>query len=88
MRKTSDGQVVYNLDEEYIADIVEEYFEEEEGEIWEGYDKRNVSGNPKGNEYLVTLGDRGFECECVGFGYHGSCKHSKAVVAQVEGAMQ
>jgi ribosomal protein S18 acetylase RimI-like enzyme len=51
MRKTSDGQVVYNLDEEYIADIVEEYFEEEEGEIWEGYDKRNVSGNPKGNEY-------------------------------------
>jgi hypothetical protein len=42
----------------------------------------------KGNEYQVTLHDKGFECECVGFSFHGSCKHSKAVVAQVEGAMQ
>jgi hypothetical protein len=41
----------------------------------------------KGNEYQVTLHDKGFECECVGFSFHGSCKHSKAVVAQVEGAM-
>ena len=52
MRKTSDGQVVYNLDEEYIADIVEEYFEEEEEEeLWEGYDTRKVSETPKGDEY-------------------------------------
>ena len=51
MRKTSDGQVVYNLDEEYIADMVEEYFEEEEEELWEGYDTRKVSENPKGDEY-------------------------------------
>ena len=42
----------------------------------------------KGNEYIVSLGDRGFSCECVGFSYHGSCKHSKAVVKQVEGAMR
>jgi len=41
----------------------------------------------KGNEYGVTLHEQGFECECVGFSFHGSCKHSKAVVAQVEGAM-
>jgi uncharacterized Zn finger protein len=41
----------------------------------------------KGNEYQVTLHDQGFECECVGFSFHGSCKHSKAVVKQVEGAM-
>ena len=41
----------------------------------------------KGNSYNVLLGDRGFECECVGFSYHGSCKHSKAVLAQVERAM-
>ena len=42
----------------------------------------------KGNEYLVALGDRGFTCECIGFSYHGACKHSKAVVKQVEGAMR
>ena len=41
-----------------------------------------------GNDYSVTLDDRGFECDCQGFGYHGYCKHSRAVVKQVEGAMQ
>jgi len=41
----------------------------------------------KGNDYQVTLHDKGFECECVGFSFHGSCKHSKAVVAQIEGQM-
>ena len=43
--------VVYNLDEEYIADVVEEYFEEEEEELWEGYEVREVSGEPQGHEY-------------------------------------
>jgi len=42
----------------------------------------------KGNEYSVELTDKGFDCDCPGFGYHGYCKHSKAVVAQVEGAMR
>tara|TARA_B100000927_G_scaffold284035_1_gene272453 strand:- start:261 stop:488 length:228 start_codon:yes stop_codon:yes gene_type:complete len=42
----------------------------------------------KGNEYNVLLTDKGFECECVGFSFHGKCKHSKAVVEQVEGAME
>ena len=51
MRKTTDGDVVYNLDEEYIADIVEEYFEEEEEELWEGYEVREVSDKPQGHEY-------------------------------------
>ena len=50
MRRTADGEVVYNLDEEYIADIVEEYFEGEE-ELWEGYDVRKVSDEPQGHEY-------------------------------------
>ena len=51
MRKTPDGVVVYNLDEEYIADIVEEYFEGEEDELWEGYEVRAVSDEPQGHEY-------------------------------------
>lgn len=51
MRKTSEGNVIYNLDEEYIADIVEEYFEGEEEELWEGYEVREVSDEPQGNEY-------------------------------------
>jgi len=41
----------------------------------------------KGNEYGVTLHEQGFECECVGFSFHGRCKHSKAVVEQVERSM-
>ena len=51
MRKTSEGNVIYNLDEEYIADIVEEYFEGEEEELWKGYEVREVSDEPQGHEY-------------------------------------
>ena len=42
----------------------------------------------KGNTYSVELHDKGFECDCPGFGFHGYCKHSRAVVAQVEGVMK
>jgi len=42
----------------------------------------------KGKSYGVELHDQGFECECTGFSYHGYCKHSKAVLKQVERAMQ
>ena len=45
-----------------------------------------VAGS-KGNSYAVELHDKGFACECTGFAFHGKCKHSKAVLAQVEGAM-
>jgi len=41
----------------------------------------------KGNEYSVTLHDRGFNCDCTGFGYHGYCNHSKSIVKKVERAM-
>lgn len=41
----------------------------------------------KGNTYSVELHDKGFDCDCTGFGFHGKCKHSKAVLAQVERAM-
>ena len=41
-----------------------------------------------GKDYSVELHDKGFQCDCQGFGYHGYCKHSRAVVKQVEGAMQ
>ena len=59
MRKTSDGEIVYNLDEEYIADIVEEYFEEEEEEeLWEGYGIREVHGEPQGHEYGGMVQER------------------------------
>lgn len=40
-----------------------------------------------GNNYSVELTDKGFECDCRGFSYHGYCKHSKKVLKQVEGAM-
>ena len=41
----------------------------------------------KGKEYSVELHNKGFNCDCTGFAFHGYCKHSKAVLAQVEGAM-
>ena len=40
-----------------------------------------------GNQYSVELTDKGFECDCIGFGWHGYCRHSKKVLKQVEGAM-
>lgn len=27
------------------------------------------------NEYIVTLSNKHFSCECVGFKYHGKCRH-------------
>jgi hypothetical protein len=45
-----------------------------------------VSGS-KGNEYSVTLHDKGFDCDCPGFSFRGACKHSKAILQKVEGAM-
>lgn len=42
----------------------------------------------KGNEYVVSLHDNGFDCDCTGFAFHGYCKHSRQVLKQVEGAMQ
>ena len=32
----------------------------------------------------MELTDEGFECNCYGFGFHGYCKHSKAVLKKVE----
>ena len=43
----------------------------------------NVVGS-KGNNYSVELHDKGFECDCMGFGFHGYCKHSKSVVKKLE----
>lgn len=38
----------------------------------------------KNNKYLVTLSDRNFECSCIGFSYHKSCKHIRAVSAKIQ----
>lgn len=45
-----------------------------------------VTGS-KGNQYSVELTDKGFECDCIGFGHYGYCKHSKQVLKQVERAV-
>jgi hypothetical protein len=45
-----------------------------------------VTGS-KGNEYGVTLHDKGFQCECSGFTFRGKCKHSTQVLNKVERAM-
>ena len=52
-----------------------------EGVVW------TIDGSKKGSTYEVTLHDKGFECECTGFSFHGYCKHSKAVLKRVEQAV-
>ena len=42
----------------------------------------------KDNEYSVELHDKGFDCDCPGFTFRGSCKHSQAILKQVEGVME
>jgi|TARA_X000000950_G_scaffold212167_1_gene255231 hypothetical protein len=40
-----------------------------------------------GKDYSVELHDKGFTCDCQGFGYHGYCKHSRGIVKKVNRAM-
>ena len=42
----------------------------------------------KGNDYSVELHDKGFDCDCPGFTFRGSCKHSQAILKKVEGVME
>ena len=42
----------------------------------------------KDNEYNVELHDKGFDCDCPGFTFRGSCKHSQAILNKVEGVMK
>lgn len=37
-----------------------------------------------GNQYEVEFTDKGFECDCRGFGWHGYCKHSRGVVNKLK----
>ena len=52
-----------------------------EGLVW------NIKGSKKDSSYNVTLSEKGFECECTGFNFHGYCKHSKSVLERVEQAV-
>ena len=37
----------------------------------------------KGNKYLVSQDDLGYNCSCVGFKYHGKCKHIDEVMNEL-----
>lgn len=36
------------------------------------------------NEYIVTLSNNHFSCECVGFKYHGKCRHVTQVKTKLD----
>lgn len=48
-----------------------------EGFVWP------VSSSRTGEEYDVTLTDKGFTCSCIGAQMHGKCKHIKQVHDQL-----
>jgi len=52
-------------------DVIEKYADGGEG--------IPVAGS-KGNVYYVTKDKEEYKCTCVGFKYHGSCKHIEQVV--------
>lgn len=43
-----------------------------------------VPGSKPGSEYAVTIADKGFECSCTGFNFHGKCKHVIQVVERFD----
>ncbi len=38
----------------------------------------------KNNTYTVTITDKGFECSCTGFTFHGKCKHITEVTERFD----
>ena len=53
-----------------------------EGKIWDG-SIWDITGS-KGDIYEVEMHDNGFNCTCVGFAYHGKCKHVKSVIKRFD----
>jgi len=37
--------------------------------------------------YSIQLSDLGFECDCPGFGFRGTCKHVSGVLTRIEEAI-
>ena len=46
-----------------------------------------VAGSKKGDEYNITMHDKGFTCECLGFTYNGKCRHTRQVVSMLSHEM-
>lgn len=42
-----------------------------------------VQSSAKNKQYLVTLTQGKFSCNCIGFQYHKNCRHTKAVATKV-----
>jgi len=49
-----------------------------EGNIFVGIDFP-VTGS-QGDQYFVSMHEKGFSCVCTGFTMHGKCKHIKLIV--------
>jgi len=46
--------------------------------------KQWVIEGSKGNKYVVLQDELGYNCSCVGFKYHGKCKHIEQVKNESE----
>ena len=49
-----------------------------------GDTKQWVIEGSKGNKYVVLQDELGYNCSCVGFKYHGNCKHIEQVKNESE----
>src|ERR1700747_120812 len=45
---------------------------------------RTFKVESKGNKYIVVVSDGSYKCDCTGFSYRKTCKHSQAVKKLVE----
>jgi len=47
----------------------------------------NIPSSRGDSTYSVELSDSGFECDCPGFSFRGTCKHSTGVLTRIEEAI-
>ena len=46
--------------------------------------KQWVLNGSKGNKYVVLQSELGYNCSCIGYKYHGKCKHIEQVTNESE----
>jgi len=51
------------------------------GVMFKGHFLQGTEWNFTGSkyDYVATITEKGIQCDCMGFTYHGNCKHTKQI---------